>query len=1292
MSIFRESFPEFIVDELDRRQDGMRTRPPGFLHELNTRSAWVRMTSGVNTIDSKGDLTNTLATQYVLQGGTLLNNTSLRKGLGGNGTSTYDRFSPGGTAENNKYRLGIRPMPGITNVSINSKGAYGSLQEATVSFIAWDIRQLEDLELLYMRPGYTVLLEFGWNYIKPTIPQYDILNKKEISLNDAFAQIYKIIEDSNGNYDALLGYVKNYNWSARDDGGYDCTTTIISLGEVLESLKCNWIPMETVAFSNAGILGGVLAPNQTYPDSTGWTPTGYYEQGIIPGLLAELFQYMNVNANSGTSLSYSREVTDPKYGNKYQLFMTKRGGDVEKFNRGGLPRHLTDSKRVEGYITLGSFCDLLNNYVLLKDIKDNPLSRVTTYELDLNGKPLTEKLSNGAEVPRSLRCIASPLSLSTNYGICVVRNNNWKGLNATVTQNESQQDEEETGTTTVIIRDDTRADITTRTRFSPLSGATIARFSNIGKRFQSKTSSTNSVYNYEGDIKADLEQIVTDLLDAIANVKLEKTDNGLIPRFIFLEKNSTYSFLSKTTEPTRFINFLDYFYGDASAESIFSILVDLFPGGRSQGIIKPIFSFGADRIYDRSAKGYYEEKELRTLIENTFTKVSLSQKLQALLNQQTEVAAANVAEVAPDVPGLTSNILPFLVENTTETGKSLGYISNIYVNMEFLVDQAISKNVASNDTQGKNTIAIREYIQNILRQVQNSIGNINSFDIQVDERNAVGRIIDINFTGDPNLEAYELQIHNLSSIVRNYKFSSKIFPEMGSIIAISAQDPTAIGKMGYDNATLVAWNNGVQDRLIPKRDFSSAISLEDTQSPGSFILPFLTKIYAYFSALDGEGKNNANLSYGGLDYAYRDFLANLNRFDPQNTFKAIIPTELSVEMDGIGGIVIGNIFTINQDIVPKGYQSVTGRKLGYLVGKLGHSISNNDWITNIYAYPIILETSKTDPVWKKWNNQEYANSPNNVILKGADGKPLITAPLLDGNIPRNSNIPVVKYLQGLGYKNGEIPNTSKTGEILLRNLKLPDDPQSNNIHQLFPTAATQWEALVAEARKAGYKVNNFNISYVQGAAYRSLQRQQTTYAENPSKAAKPGRSIHGWGAAVDIQQLYTAVGGSTNPVINANIRNNNNLYKWLDANAARFGWINPPKLKDFSGTDECWHWEYWGPVSGGAIGQGEKVETVVSPQYIVDLLKGAESGFFSGTDEQGIIDAINLIQDKKAYIEVNKLLDIQKYLNKELESGDRATANTIRAKLATLGITLTYTPITSGKAEVEGVKDIKIIF
>ena len=184
MSIFRETFPQFIQNELDRRQDGMLTRNPKFVHQLNTRNAWIRMTSGVNYEGS-----NSLAKKYVLQGGTLNDNSTLRSGLGGNGTSTYDRLSPGG----NSLRMGIRPMPGITGVSVQSKGAYGSLQESTVTFVAWDIRQLEELEILYMRPGYTVLLEFGWNYVTP-LPRYNILDiaaDTGVSLQEAFKNIYQ---------------------------------------------------------------------------------------------------------------------------------------------------------------------------------------------------------------------------------------------------------------------------------------------------------------------------------------------------------------------------------------------------------------------------------------------------------------------------------------------------------------------------------------------------------------------------------------------------------------------------------------------------------------------------------------------------------------------------------------------------------------------------------------------------------------------------------------------------------------------------------------------------------------------------------------------------------------------------------------------------------------------------------------------------------------------------------------------------------------------------------------------
>ena len=198
MSIFRETFEPFVKDELKRRQAGMLTRNPSFLHQLNSRSAWVRMTSGVNVKDSKGFITNELAKKYVLQGGILNVNTTtqgdkvtdifaLKSGLGG-ASNSYSNLTVGGATN----RLGIKPMPGITNVSIQSKGAYGSLQEATVSFVCWDIKQLEELELLYMRPGYTVLFEMGWDYARANgeLPRYDILNKNTPN-NKSLKQVNK---------------------------------------------------------------------------------------------------------------------------------------------------------------------------------------------------------------------------------------------------------------------------------------------------------------------------------------------------------------------------------------------------------------------------------------------------------------------------------------------------------------------------------------------------------------------------------------------------------------------------------------------------------------------------------------------------------------------------------------------------------------------------------------------------------------------------------------------------------------------------------------------------------------------------------------------------------------------------------------------------------------------------------------------------------------------------------------------------------------------------------------------
>jgi hypothetical protein len=984
MSIFRETFEPFVKNELKRRQDGMLTRTPAFLHQLNSRSAWVRMTSGVNVNNS-----NDLAKKYVLQGGVLnvattgqganiTDTFALKSGLGG-ASSTYSNLTVGGATN----RLGIRPMPGITNVSIQSKGAYGSLQEATVSFVCWDIKQLEELELLYMRPGYTVLFEMGWDYAKANgvLPRYDILNQTNLVLNKGFKEIYELIEKSNGNYNALLGYVKNYNWSARDDGGYDCTTSIISLGEILESLKCNWVPINTKAFDQGGegILGLPYSPR--VPEII----IESYKQGIIPGLIREIYQWAQTRTG-GNLVITDGNVT-------YDLFR-KKVGNARKDDRGGLPKHLQPGNSdYELYMTLESLCNLLNKHVLLNAGKDNPLVQITT----------NEQAPNGAITNVPLKCIASPLSLSTNLGVCYIENPNWESIKV-------QTPTTATPAVTSSLPPDIKIAIeqkhfANRAKYYP---------DNVYKRFAKNFTKTpvpntlfDAIYTYSSPLglQGDINQLASDLSGSLNKVELVPGTNAagnaiLTPKFFF---SNGSSFLSSDPSNTQTVNFLDYFGpvdeitgGGISSgiyEDLFFYDYDPAPPGKlnigSSGIDEDPFtdsdsltSAGVPFVKDNKGTTWTKDLVVAAL-QTALSKVPLSNTLQTSLTNQLPQVAQQVAGAATQA-GVNEANKKFLVPVTGNSQRQLGNIGNIYVNLEYIYDKAISRNLASNDNQTKNVISIRDFLQDILREVQNSIGNLNTFDLQVDDRNSIGRIIDISSTQSPSSvkdPLFELQIHNLKSCVRTYNFQSKIFPEMGSIIAISAQDPEGIGTLGYDNATLVAWNNGISDRLIPKKLTNPDDLLSAANSPVSYLLPFLTQMLKYFSVIAGTSSgDDINLVYGGLNFAFRDFLAHLDRTNGgNNNFKTIIPTELNVTLDGIGGIIIGNLFKINEDIVPKGYTGVVGRKLAYIVTGLGHSISNNDWTTDLKAYPIVFEQSTGTSVWNQWNNQQY---PGTIISVG----------------------------------------------------------------------------------------------------------------------------------------------------------------------------------------------------------------------------------------------------------------------------------------------------------------------
>jgi hypothetical protein len=158
----------------------------------------------------------------------------------------------GSILNNNAYGLGglefgIRAMPGIISATTKSENR-GSLRTTTIQIKAWNRVQFEIIDLLYLRLGYSILFEFGNTiYFENDGTLIKDLPK---SLEDTFlagkytvSSILKKIQEfriaSNGNYDAVYGKVVNFSWQFLEDGSYDITVIIRSVGDVIESLKTN---------------------------------------------------------------------------------------------------------------------------------------------------------------------------------------------------------------------------------------------------------------------------------------------------------------------------------------------------------------------------------------------------------------------------------------------------------------------------------------------------------------------------------------------------------------------------------------------------------------------------------------------------------------------------------------------------------------------------------------------------------------------------------------------------------------------------------------------------------------------------------------------------------------------------------------------------------------------------------------------------------------------------------------------------------------------------------------------
>ena len=298
-----ERFDDFVNNQINARQSlagkgfGEASLSNSQLLLLNNRNAWLKLASSVYVEgDNSPSTLNTGSGEYEdssissgeqrlkdiginntseLTGNQLAQNTVLFNTLSEVTPTTYTKdketgkstdkiITPGSynfrsgvsrTGElwnsSNSYGLGgsnfgLTPAPGLISAKINCLSR-GSIREAEIEIKAYNKFQFEILELSYLRLGFTMMLEWGWD--KYTTDGKKIQNTENTIIEDhwfkdnSFSQLGMLnaIQSCRvkyaGNYDGFFGKVVNFDWSFNKNGTYDIKLKLITLGDVVESLK-----------------------------------------------------------------------------------------------------------------------------------------------------------------------------------------------------------------------------------------------------------------------------------------------------------------------------------------------------------------------------------------------------------------------------------------------------------------------------------------------------------------------------------------------------------------------------------------------------------------------------------------------------------------------------------------------------------------------------------------------------------------------------------------------------------------------------------------------------------------------------------------------------------------------------------------------------------------------------------------------------------------------------------------------------------------------------------------------
>lgn len=1020
MSIFKESLPNYIKDQLSIREGIIRMgmeeatfqnapNQGGRMSQGNARttkgdvtlskaafytntankSCTVRMASlvdlqskemldedGVNGRIEKDFGGPGMALTYILEGGTIIKGIKDNKiERVGDETKRYytinqksvmrrgfptQKWNLGGTygdpiiRADAKDGYGIVPMPGITDVSIKTKSAYGSLREAKVSFECHNLRQLEILELLYMRPGYPILLEWGWSmYVDnnghiQNAPQWisekpEFWDASKISQEAISANIIQKRKETDGNYDGILGFCKNFSYTARPDGGFKCSTELMAVGETINAIKGN---MVTAVTSNGdkfdmpkimhvlnafvdGIIG--LAGGET---TTSSGIKNYEDPGTQEDYLNKL-----ANTIGGTTGDVSGAKSKLEGDNTEDLEALK---DAFNFKKSKDARSAGTSTAIHGY----KYADIGQEFV-----EDKMIEKGWFEQAGQGAKRIDSmKKKSSGDPPEITDALVSEYRADWDSVT-----NTWKNTNNNGKQDYSSEDGKQVQTW-----------MENRDFYWDEAIATVS------KEIESTTTAKVIQSEEYGDIMKPGVHLIGPQHDATSKPKFQG-------KMGFIRLDSFCKLINRlvipdNTKPSQNGKILAFQTNHFSANG------GLDPDGKA--------------YFDTYKLNAYNEKFFQLFDEEVDLDISVDPFVclfpHQIANMEDDSFSDDIEFYRPvkDVSGYSvsdsisdkdfwSHRFPHKTEDIDRSmrDRAKRSVGNIYLNLDML-----HKQCKKLQDQTKNEhFSLGQFMFNVLEEVNKATGGNHKLAlINNHEFPNIINIVDINGSSahDSYDAVHEIKVQSTDSVVRKFSFNTEIPSAMSATIAVAAQNPNDANAL--DEVTFAALNRGIRNRLyrpagpntpdyskseIEKKSEKLQKEIEELGQKLGSIKYYNRSIKNRTQQKDDDQRNERTNNYRSTLIRVQTLTDILAQKDDRGLPKQLppsstpIPIKVDLEFDGIGGMVIGQLFRINTDRLPRHYRN---KNIIFLVKSEQQKIGKNgDWTTKISDQMQLFETTPT---------------------------------------------------------------------------------------------------------------------------------------------------------------------------------------------------------------------------------------------------------------------------------------------------------------------------------------------